>query len=233
MKALVRSLLLVLPLAGCVTAPPATPAPPGQSTFSGEVWMLDQAASTVTLRQGTQLVRVKVSPEQLAGLRMHQSATVRGVLAPMEIEHRVLPPGALVARGPAAEAETTGTVTSIDPAGLVTIDSPQGPHTVWISTPGAQPFQAAQPVRVRVRVQPLAIAPPKNGERADGSEPAAAVGPEPGEYAVIRGRITAVDPAGRLTVGSQRGPVTVAAPGVGAYRVGDWVEVHTSVHPVR
>jgi hypothetical protein len=224
-------LVLALAVAGCVTAPPATRPAAEQRTFTGEVWLWDEQANTVTLRQGTELIRVKVSPEQLAGLRLHQTVTVRGEPARLEVEHRVLPPGALVARGPAVEAETSGTVRSIDPAGLVSIESPRGVHTVWIGSPGAQPFQAGQPVRVRVRVQPLEIVPPKNGERAEAPELAAAVGTEPGEYAVVRGRITAVDPAGRLTVSSQRGPVTLAAPG--SYRVGDWVEVRTEVHPVR
>ncbi len=144
----------------------------------------------------------------------------------------VRPPGVLVARGPVAEAETTGTVKAIDPAGLVSVESPRGVQTVWIGTPGARPFEAGQAVRVRLRVQSLEIAPPKAGERPETLEPAAPLGTEPGEYAVVWGRIIALDPPRRLTVESQRGPVTVVAPG-GTYHVGDWVEVRTAVHPLR
>jgi hypothetical protein len=64
------------------------------------------------------------------------------------------------------------------------------------------------------------------------SEPAAPTGSEPGEYAVVRGRVTAV--AGdQVTVESSRGPVTVWLPAGVTLRVGDWVDVQTSVHPMR
>jgi hypothetical protein len=45
------------------------------------------------------------------------------------------------------------------------------------------------------------------------------------------GRVLAIDPSGSLTIESARGPVTVRVPNVTRYKVGDTVEVRTSVHP--
>jgi hypothetical protein len=100
---------------------------------------------------------------------------------------------------------------------------------VWLAEQGSRPYQDGQQVLVRVRVQPLAVVP--TSEARPGPAPTPAVGAEPGDYAVVQGRVTAVDAGGRLTVESPRGPVTVWLPGTARYRVGDWVEVQTSVHP--
>jgi len=224
---------IALMLAACAgTAPPA---PATGQTFTGEVWGWNQQANIVTLRQGGNTIRVKVTPDQIAGLRLHQVTTVRGEISPAEIEQFIIPAGRLVARGPAATAETTGSVTRVNPTGTVAIDSARGPVTVWIATPGAQPFQAGEQVRVRLQLQPLEVLPPGSGDvtPAAMTEPAAPTGSEPGEYAAVRGRVTSVEPAGRVTVESSRDPVTVwLAPGA-TLRVGDWVDVQTSVHPMR
>jgi hypothetical protein len=227
----VRSLLVALVLTGCAAAPPAS-APPasGQQTFTGEVWTWDEQASTVTLRQGQRTVRVKIAPEQLRGLRLHQMVTVSGHVAPAVIEQLVLPPGRLVPRGTADQAELRGGVAAIDPAGAVTVSAPPGALRVWLAEPGSRPYRDGQEVLVRIRVQPLEVLPPSPGQPAP-SPPAPAVGAEPGDYAVVQGRVTAVDAVGRLTVESPRGPVTVWLPVAARYRVGEWVEVRTSVHP--
>jgi len=225
--------IVALMLAACAgTAPPA---PATGQTFTGEVWGWNQQANIVTLRQGGNTIRVKVTPDQIAGLRLHQVVTVRGELTPAEIEQFIIPPGRLVARGAAASAETTGSVARVNAAGTVAIDSARGPVTVWIATPGAQPFQAGEQVRVRLQLQPLEQLPPAPGDvtRAAMTEPAAPAGSEPGEYAAVRGQVTAVDPSGRLTVESFRGPITVWLPAGTTLRVGDWVDVQTSVHPTR
>jgi len=230
MRTPTRSLLAALLLTGCAAAPPAPPPPaPGAQTFTGEVWTWDEQASTVTLRQGERTVRVKVSPEQLRGLRLHEVATVRGELAPPALERVTLPAGRLVPRGSADQAELRGAVEGIDPAGAVTVSTPSGSLRVWLAEPGTRPYQDGQQVLVRVRVQPLAVVPTTEGPAP--STPTPAVGAEPGDYAVVRGRVTAVDAVGRLTLESPRGPVTVWLPGAARYRVGDWVEVQTSVHP--
>lgn len=222
-----------LMLAACASTAP--PAPATGQTFTGEVWGWDQQTGMVTLRQGPNLIFVKTTPDTVAGLRLHQVATIRGELVPGDIERTILPPGQLVARGQALSAEATGTVARVQPAGTVIIDSARGPVTVWIATPGTEPFQAGQPVQVRVNVQPLELLPPAPGATAPAAptEPAALAGTEPGEYAVVRGRITAVEPSGRLTVDSARGPVTVFLPSAGTLRAGDWIDVQTSVHPAR
>lgn len=225
--------IVALMLAACAgTAPPA---PATGQPFTGEVWGWNQQANIVTLRQAGNIIHVKVTPDQIAGLRLHQTVTVRGELTTTEVERTIIPPGRLVARGAPASAETTGKVTSVNPSGTVAIDSAQGPVTVWIATPGAQPFQAGEPVRVRLQVQPLELLPPDSGDVSPSAMagPPAPSGSEPGEYAVVRGRVTSVEPAGRLTVESSRGPVTVWLPAGTTLRAGDWVTVQTSVHPAR
>ena len=62
-------------------------------------------------------------------------------------------------------------------------------------------------------------------------DPSASPRTEPGDYAIVMGRVLAVDPAGSITIESVRGPVTVRVPNAGRYRVNDTVEVRTSVHP--
>jgi hypothetical protein len=108
-----------------------------------------------------------------------------------------------------------------------------GTLRLWIAEPGTQPFTAGQPVRVRLRVQPLEVVAAVPAEAAEPAPLVAPVGTEPGEYAILRGRVTAVDPGGRLSVESARGPVTVLVPFATRYRAGDWVEVETAVQPAR
>lgn len=227
------ALFLAAGLAGCAAQQPAAPQPAAaQNTYTGEVWTWDEQANTVTLRQGTQTVRVKVTLDQLVGLRLYQTATVCGEPAAAEIERITQPAGSLVPRGPAEDVELTGTVDRVDPAGTVSITSPRGPVTVWVATPGSTPFRAGDQVRVRVHVQPLELVAGKGGQ-PPAPDVAASVATEPGEYAVVRGPITASDPAGRLTVQSPRGPVTVWVQNGDRYPTGNSVEVRTSVHQVR
>lgn len=221
-------------LAGCAVAPPAPPAPappPGAQAFTGEVWTWDEQASTVTLRQGDRIVRVRVTPQQLVGLRLHQAVTVWGEPAPAELLPVTGTVGRLVERGSPDRLETAGTVSGLDPVGAVSVATAWGTLRVWIAEPGTRPFTVGQPVRVRLRVQPLEVVATAPGEAAEQTPLVAPVATEPGEYAVVRGRIVAVDPGGRLSVESARGPVTVLVPFAARYRAGDWVEVETAVHP--
>jgi hypothetical protein len=226
---IISRLLLAVAIAGCAT-PTATFAPPAPGTaYRGEVWNYDRQASTVTLRQGANIVRVKVTPEQIDRLELHQIATVYGEPAPpADIERVVLPPGTLVPRGAPGQTDVTGTVTALDPAGIAAVDSPRGPLKVWTALQPVTPLKAGDEVRVRIRVQPLAVAP---AGTTRGAEPSLSVMAEPGEYAVLTGRIIGVDPSGRLTVESLRGPVTVLVTDPAQHRAGDWVEVRTSLHP--
>jgi hypothetical protein len=218
--------------AGCATT---TAAPPGTTAFSGEIWTWDEQENTITLRQGMRDIRVKVTPDQFIGLQLHSNRTIYGTLAPP----RELPlvvvegPSTVVARGPADEMEVAGTIASAD-EGKIVVNTPQGSMQVWRAT-GGHPFAPGTNVRVRTRVQPLDVVLIRPGVAgapvAAAIDPAASPRTEPGDYAVVMGRVLAIDPSGQLTIESARGPVTVRVPNVTRYKVGDTVEVRTSVHP--
>lgn len=229
-------LVAVVLAAGCVTTTAVTP--PGTTAFNGEVWTWDEQENTVTLRQGTRDIRVNVTPDTIRGLRLHETKTIYGTLAaPKDLPLIVVEgPSTVVPRGPADEAEVAGTVAAVD-AGTVVVNTPQGPVKVWRATDGL-PFAPGANVRVRMRAQPLDVVliRPTPGQPAvvaptPALDPAAAPRTDPGDYAVVMGRILAVDPSGRVTVDSARGPITVRVANVTRYKVGDTVEVRTSVHP--
>jgi hypothetical protein len=221
--------------AGCATT---TTAPPGTTAFTGEVWTWDEQENTVTLRQAGRDIRVKVAPDELIGLQLHQTRTIRGTLAPPKELPLVMIEGqsTVVPRGPADEMEAVGAVATVDPGGKIVVNTPQGAVQVWRATNGL-PFTPGAKVRVRTRVQPLdvvMIMPGQPGGTAPAPvalDPSASPRTEPGDYAVVRGRVLAVDPAGQLTIESSRGPVIVRVPNVTRYKVNDTVEVRTSVHP--
>lgn len=232
---LIASLLVtVVATTGCATA--QTARAPGTTAFTGEVWTWSEQDNTITLRQGAQDIRVNVTPDQFIGLQLHSIRTIRGTLAPpKELPLVVVEgPSTVAPRGPADESEVVGSIAAVDPGGI-TVNTPKGPVRVWRATDGL-PFTAGANVRVRMRVQPLDIVMLKPGQTAVATTPAPTMDPaasprtEPGDYAVIMGRVLAVDPSGRLTVESARGPITVQVPNVTRYKVGDTVEVRTSVH---
>jgi translation initiation factor IF-1 len=227
---LTLSLLAVVAVAGCAT----TSAPPGATAFTGEVWTWDEQLNTVTLRQGARDIRVNITPDQIAKLRLHETKTVYGTLAPPAELPLVLVegPSTVVPRGAADEMEVTGTVAAVDPAGHIVVNAPQGAIRVWRATDGVM-FTPGGTARVRMRVQPLDVVLVRPGVASVPAAvvPAASPRTEPGDYAVIIGRVVAVDPSGRLTVESSRGPVNVWVSNPGRYKVNDTVEVRTSVHP--
>jgi hypothetical protein len=207
------------------------------TVFTGEVWTWDERAGVVTLRQldGTML-RVNVAPERLAGLRLHQTVTLRGELAPpAEIEQVVQPPLPMtpVPTGPEAESLVAGIVTRVDANGTISLASPGGPLRVWLATPVGNRFRPGEPVRVRTSVRAVQMIPagtPSSGLAAPMAEPSGAVEREPGDYAVVIGRILKIGSAGSLTVESPRGPVEVQVHERVPHRVGDTVQVRTSIH---
>lgn len=218
--------------AGCAT----TSATPPGTAFTGEVWTWDEQTNTVTLRQGMRDTRVNLSPEQMAKLRHHQVQTVYGELAPPRELPLILVegPSTVVARGAADEMEVVGTIGAVDPAGRIVVNAPQGAIQVWRATDGVA-FAPGGPARVRMRVQPLDVVFIRPGQTVVATpaviDPAASPRTEHGDYAVIVGRVLAIDPSGRLTVDSSRGPVNVWVANPGRYKVNDTVEVRTSVHP--
>ncbi|OLB93912.1 MAG: hypothetical protein AUH30_19020 [Candidatus Rokubacteria bacterium 13_1_40CM_68_15] len=231
MKSVLGLLTGVLLLAGCATtAPPAA----DMGAFTGEVWTWDERTGIITLRQGGQYIRVKAAPDQFRGLDLHSTRTVYGVLAgPAEIQTVLTPPVPLMVSGTPDETDVTGRVTSIDPVGKIMIETPRGSVEVWVAQPTASVVQVGDRVLVKMRVQPMVPAPLGHAPAATTLEPAASPTSEPGEYAVVRGRLLEVDPSGRLTVESPRGPITVWVPAGSRYQPGKTVEVHTSVHPAR
>lgn len=237
--------LIVVPLlvAGCaVKASPPQPVavvtqPAEPPTFTGEVWTWDEQTNVVTLRQDTGTIRVQVTPDEMKGLRMHQTATLRGQLAPPADLVIMQGTATLVPRGPVDEQQVEGKVTAVDPAGTMNVDTTRGPITVWTPMPGTSAFKVGDDVKVRIRAQALepVVAPTTStppGETTT-TEPAASVMSEPGEYAVVKGPITASSPTGQITVQSPRGPVRVWVPDASRYRPGQYAEVRTVVQPAR
>ena len=232
MKTITGFLVVAAFVMGC----PAAPARAADTAFTGEVWVWDEQTKTITLRQGLQTVRVKVHPDQFVGLRLHETKTIYGELAPPAELPLVMvegPPSAVVPRGPADELEVSGTVAAVDPGGTISVNAPPGVVQVWRAM-GGLAFDPGARVRVRMRVQALDVVPARPGPAGAAVaavEPSASPRTEPGDYAVVMGRVLAVDPSGRLTVDSARGPITVLVPNATRYHVNDTVEVRTSVHP--
>jgi hypothetical protein len=220
--------------AGCAT----TAAAPGSTAFTGEVWTWDEQDNTVTLRQAGRDVRVQVTPDQLIGMQLHSTRTIYGTLAPPKALPVVLVegPSTVVPRGSADEMQVVGTIASVDPAGKLVVNTPQGTVQIWRATNGVA-FAPGGTVRVHMRVQPMDVVMVKPASTVISApapttlDPSASPRTEPGDYAIVMGRVLAVDPSGSVTIESARGPVTVRVPSATRYQVNDTVEVRTSVHP--
>src|SRR5262245_60527378 len=197
--------------------------------YRGEVWTWDPTLSTVTIRQGAQDIRVKVTPEQLVGLRGHEIATFRGEPAPpLELERITVqgPPLRAVPTGPMDQAEIVGAVTAVNPDGKLSLATSRGPLDVWVATPVGDRFRPGATVRMRSVVQTVTLVALDAGSPP---RPAALVAAEPGDYAVVTGRVLALEPAGRITVESPRGPVRAWVAQPGRYGLGQVVQLRTSV----
>jgi hypothetical protein len=232
MKRMAVVVVFMTLFAGCAARTTAPSAQTEGTLFRGEVWTWDERTNVVTLRSGTQNTRVRVSPETIRTLRLHDIVVIRGELAPPEqIQHVSTPGGPMraVPQGSAQQSEVTGTVSAADPKGLVSIDAPQGRVTVWTASTDTSAFAAGTPVRVQITVQPVQMVPASGDAAGATPDPAASVPTTPGDHAVITGRITGIDPKGTITVESPRGPITVAAPNASGLKAGDSVQVRTSL----
>ena len=221
------SLALSVLVSGCASTRPQ----PAGTAYTGEVWTWDEQESTVTLRRGTEDIRVKVTPDQIRGLELHQRATVRGELAPpMEIARVVTPamPVRAVPRGAVDQQTVNGVVTAADPRGRLSIQSDKGPLHVWAASGAEQRFQPGAKVKVEMAVQPVDLVPAGAGATVD---PAASptTPSQPGDHAVVTGRIMGVATNGTLVVESPTGPVQVWVTDSSKYRVEQPVQVRTSV----
>jgi hypothetical protein len=249
MKRLVGFLASVMIAGGCAAsetasapAAPATPtnfaqqapapqpqAAPQPAVYRGEVWTWDEREGWVTLRQGSQDIRVKVSPDQFVGLQLHQIATLRGELAPPAEIVTIVPSGPMtfVPAGPEGEpVAITGRVTAVDPSGKLTIQTDRGPVEVWIAA--GSPYAVGDTVQVNTTVRGVQVV---SGAAPPAAQPAAAVATEPGDHAVVTGRIMGRDASGRLTVESPRGPIQVwvRPADLDRFKVGDFIQVRTRV----
>jgi hypothetical protein len=232
MRTAVSTFFVVALLAGCATQRVAQTTP-GQD-YRGEVWTWDEQRGTVTLLQGSQVVRVRVTPDQMNGLRMHEIMTVHGVAeGPVALEQVVIPgPTTFVGRSPAQDIDVTGTVTAIDPRGVMTIDAGGRSVPVWTAQPGASEFKVGDRVHARISVQPGTVV-PASGAVVSGMAPAASVRTEPGDYAVFVAPVTGADAGGAITLDSPRGLIVLPMPSGAPQGAGGFVEVRSEVHPAQ
>ena len=238
MKTIVRltlASLVAVALVGCASQTasqaPQTSQAQGQQLFTGEVWTWDTRENTVTLRQGAQDIRIKTTPDQLRGLQHHQIATIRGQLAPpADIVTTITPaaPMTAVPRGPATQQTVTGTVTAVDPSGRLSIDSERGPLHVWAAAAAHQRFAVGDRVQVVMAVQPVDMVPASAGRPATAPEPSASMSSQPGDSAVVTGRVMGAD-RGLIVVESPSGPIQIWAGDSPLYTVSQPVQVRTNV----
>jgi hypothetical protein len=80
-------------------------------------------------------------------------------------------------------------------------------------------------------VQPVDLVPATAPTTPAASPVAGAASPssEPGDHAVVTGRLVGINPGGVLVVESPTGPIQVLAGDTTRYKVGDWLQVRTSV----
>jgi hypothetical protein len=230
MRTVITIVAVIALVAGCATTSPTGTQAAG-TAFSGEVWTWDERENIVTLRQGTQKIRVQVTPDQLIGLRLYQNVTLRGTLAPpAPIAHVATSPVPMspVLRGSAEQVELTGTVTAAGADGRVTLDSPRGPVHIWVATGADQRFTPGTQVRLMTAVQPVDMVPADRAPRSS-EDPAASLRAQPGDYSIVTGRIIGVQPNGGLVVESPSGPIQLWVTDSSKYRLSDSVQVRTSL----
>jgi len=233
MRTLITVVAVVALLAGCATTSSTSTSTraPG-NVYTGEVWTWDERENIVTLRQGPQIVRVQVTPDQMRGLVLHQNATLRGQLAPpAPIAHVTLPAGPMVAvpRGSSEQVELSGKVTAAGADGRVSIDSPRGPAHVWVATGADQRFTPGTSVRLITTVQPVDMVPADRAPRSTTVDPSASLAGQPGDYSVVTGRIIGINPNGGLIVESPAGPIQLWVADSSKYRLSDSVQLRTSL----
>ena len=222
--------LILLPLFGCAsrTAPAAQAS---TETFTGEVWTWDERENTVTLRRGAQDIRVKTTPDQIKGLQLHQTATIRGTLAqPAELPTTVAAPVSMTAvpRGPIERQTVNGTVTAVDPSGRLSIESQRGPLHVWAASGADRRFKPGDRVQVTMTAQAVEMVRASSGAPTAAVDPSASTSSQPGDSAVVTGRVIGVD-RGLLVVESPSGPIQVWVGDMPRYGVSQPVQVRTIV----
>jgi len=223
--------LVLVPLVGCASPTRSASQAPAD-TFTGEIWTWDERENTVTLRRGAQDIRVKTTPDQMRGLVLHQTATIRGQIAPpADLASTITPPVAMTAvpRGPVDQQTISGTVTAVDPSGRLSINTERGPLHVWAAAGANQRFAPGDRVQVVMFVQPVDMVPATGGAPAAlPADPSASTSSQPGDSAVVTGRVMGVD-RGVIVVESPTGPIQVWVGDAPRYTVSQPVQVHTRV----
>jgi hypothetical protein len=129
-----------------------------------------------------------------------------------------------------------GSVAAVGPGARLAVNSASGPVYVWVATGAEQRFKVGEPVSVRASVQPVDLV-PSSAATTPAPAPvggtAASPSSEPGDHAVVTGRVMGVNPGGVLVVESPTGPIQVAGVDGSRYRTGDAVQVRTTVLPAR
>lgn len=219
-------------LAGCASS--SSTSATGMQTFRGEVWTWDTADSTVTMQlDDGRRVRIQTSPDELRTLQLHQNTRVTGTLAPPKDLVVVLGPAGpytTVARGQAETLALRGTVRSIEPSGQLVIDTERGPFRVWAAAGADRRFKVGQPVSVTGSIQPVdLVTAPANAVVAPAPiDLSASPSSEPGDHAIVTGHVLGYD-RGLLIVESPTGPIQLITSGTATYKVGDAVQVRTTV----
>lgn len=242
MKTVIGLIAVVALLASCshatMSSPSAAPAP--GTLYGGEVWTWDERENTVTLYRDGQAFRVRISPDQIRTLKLHQYAVVRGELAPpAPIPHVYLPGQSMtpVARGTAEKIELTGAVTTSDPNGRVSIDSPRGPVHLWVASGADQRFRTGSQARMVITLQPVEMV-AGSGAQPSASPAGDTLKTSPStnsaeDYSVVVGRIIGVNSNGAVVIESPSGPIQLFVASPDKYHVSDYVQVRTSLQPVQ
>ena len=131
--------------------------------------------------------------------------------------------------GPEDQSTTSARVVRTDMRGTITIESERGPADAWVVD--ATGYHFGDPVDIRMTVRAVQVERrPESGAPQDTPPPRWT---EPGDHAIVTGRILSVNRRGTITVDSPRGPIRVwATPEPDRYCVGRWVEVRTRVRSV-
>jgi hypothetical protein len=103
---------------------------------------------------------------------------------------------------------------------------------LWAAAGADQRFPKGAPVVVWMSVQPVDLVPataPAVPTPVPVNAPAASPSSEPGDHAVVNGRIIGINPGGVLVIESPTGPIQVLSVDSTRYKVGDPVQVRTTL----
>src|SRR5712691_11138391 len=201
-------------LAGGYMTPATGEGPSGLTAYTGEVWVWDENTGVVTLRQAGGTVRVQVTPAETRSLRLHEIATVRGVLAPPADIERVVIATEAVPVGLVDQVTAPATVKSVNADGVMVVDSAHGPLTVLIATPVGDRYGPGAPVRIETAVQAMKLVPVGSPRAVSAPSNLAVASPraEPGDSMMITGPVLGVEPSGTVRIESHRGPIALWLP---------------------